>query len=279
MQASTTRSKRRRLGLQHASAGKQPPLWEAPFVAAWGLHWRCRRDACKDLSSWMKDLPEFMSKLSEVWALPWLRTGSSETPGSAAFYTVKLPTSIDDIPYATVNPKGANWGTGCTRIWLQTDNQQVAEIFAGRSLYDDAYFRPVCVRIARALDQWLRGGRRPRVDTAPFVEWDPRCYNALADHAANVVLDGAGDWRRGDPDLIDVARSGGYYLRVSFDGARRGDGICAAGVAIAAYRPDGSEVHLVYRGGKYLGSLSSAFAAELLALEHAIDTITKFFPL
>ena len=59
------------------------------------------------------------------------------------------------------------------------------------------------------------------------------------------------------------------------DGALRGDGSSAAGLALLAYPTDGSEL-LICRAGRVMGRLGSAFAAELVALERVVNFLLIF---
>ena len=59
-------------------------------------------------------------------------------------------------------------------------------------------------------------------------------------------------------------------IRLSVDGARRGDGSSAGGLAIVAFLESGEEV-LLSRAGCKFGVLRSAFEAELLALEWGME--------
>ena len=108
--------------------------------------------------------------------------------------------------------------------------------------------------------------RLPRLDSSHCVQWDPRQYNNLADHVANVVLDLQQDWSRSDLEAIGRARRADNHIRLSLDGARRGDGSSAGGLAIVAFLESGEEV-LLCRAGCKFGVLRSPFEAELLALE------------
>ena len=58
-------------------------------------------------------------------------------------------------------------------------------------------------------------------------------------------------------------------LRLCVDGARRGDGLSAAGFALIGCSRDRQET-ILFRGGRQLGRLHSAFVAELMALEVAL---------
>ena len=61
--------------------------------------------------------------------------------------------------------------------------------------------------------------------------------------------------------------------RLCFDGARRESGKSAAGMALLAYYPGGRQ-NILHRSGKVLGILNSAFLAEMLALEWALEQVT-----
>ena len=102
-----------------------------------------------------------------------------------AWSTFKLQTFLHDLPPQPSSPKAEEWDSMSGRVWIQTDNQQIEQVFEGRSSYDPGPLRPVCVRIARGLLSLTQRGCRPRLDWSPFVEWSPRMFNALADHAAN----------------------------------------------------------------------------------------------
>ena len=159
------------------------------------------------------------------------------------------------------------------RIWIQTDSQQVEQAFAGRSIIDPRLLRPVCIRIARRLFSVLQAGFSPRLDTVPFVEWDKRELNTVADHPANVALDLQRDWQH-DSGYKMVNKTS-YNWRFCIDGARRGIGDASAGLALIAYSTNGEE-QLVHRAGKQLGHLDSAFVAEIMPLEWGLDHLISF---
>ena len=271
LQVTSSQSKRRRLNLSHGRSGQQCASWENPFVKAWGSHWRARRDKCTSLLEWMGGYTEFAKALGAKWQLLWLGTyGQDDQKASNWTYTVKLPTEIDDIPYRLSNPKASKWDAAASRLWIQTDNQQVEQIFLGQSFLQEATLRPACTRIARTLFSLCELGWKPRMDTLSFIEWDPREYNAIADHAANVALDMQQDWERADEIEMNRAKCANANLHLCVDGARRGNATSSAGVALFASYPDGAHV-LLYRSGRFLGYLSSAFAAEILALECGLN--------
>ena len=112
---------------------------------------------------------------------------------------------------------------------------------------------------------------RPRTDIVSFIEWDPRELNTLADSAANQALDTGSDWSFTHQTELARALTDGRTFRVCFDGAMRKHGDAAAGLAVMAYYDNGDR-DLLLRAGKKLGKLNSAFLAETLACEWALDT-------
>ena len=107
-------------------------------------------------------------------------------------------------------------------------------------------------------------------ETADLIIWDPRQYNSYADHVANVALDLKSDWEESDEESWREARARKANIRLCCDGARRGCGQSAAGMVILAYYL-GARKEVLLRSGKLLGNLSSAFLAEMLALEWSLE--------
>ena len=107
------------------------------------------------------------------------------------------------------------------------------------------------------------------------VEWDSRKFNSSADHAANVALDSKGDFHVGSLDALAAALPRNACVRLSVDGAKRGDGSSAGGMAIMVYGDDGTP-QLMYRAGRIFDTQTSAFVAELLALEWAFSVFLEF---
>ena len=87
----------------------------------------------------------------------------------------------------------------------------------------------------------------------------------MADHAANFALHIAEDFSSGELSAIKESIRENAQVRLSTDGALKGDGQAAAGMAIMVYRGGHYPITL-YRAGRVLGPLKSAFEAELLAL-------------
>ena len=137
---------------------------------------------------------DFACKICDQWSLP--RISARGNLEAIPMLTVRMQTSIEDPPYLLPNPMESQWDGPANRLWIQTDNQQVQEVFGGRSTLDADHLRPICTRIARYMSRLLAKGWRPQNDTADLILWDPREYNAHADHVLNCALDLRSDWMR-----------------------------------------------------------------------------------
>ena len=138
----------------------------------------------------MGNSPTFAEQISELWELlpPSFKCSgvNFEVP-----FTVKLPTCRDDLPHLPHNPKEEHWESEGGRVWIQTDNQQLEQLFAGLSKLDNESLRPPCVRVARMLRSMLSGGFRPRRDTLDLIEWDMQSLNTCADLLQMLALTSA----------------------------------------------------------------------------------------
>ena len=263
------KAKRQKLGIVHHSRGQQRVGWEHPFVAVWGCTWQDKLDACSSLRVRMQGFPDFVKNLCGRWQIPYTYEPPDETdPGR--WVSTEFPTCVDDLPYFPPNSKEAGWDCVGRRVWVQTDNQQLQQIFAGLSVLESPSLRPPCVRVARLLKSMANGGFKPRRDISDFIEWDPRELNSVADFAANMALNLGRDWEKRDPIAIADAKASNAHFRLCSDGALRGSGKGSAGIAFYAYK-DGAKTLLLV-AGKVLGELQSAFVAELLAMEWCLNS-------
>ena len=221
--------------------------------------------------AWMGKFKCFLERLSKQWNLPWLQQGTEQRAEGGAWITIKLTSSINDAPIFIANPRATAWESESGRVWVQTDNQQVGQVFDGLSRYEPGAMRPVRVRIARSLYGLLEEGKMPRMNSAAFVEWDPRELNTLADHAANMALDEKTGWHRVEWKQLQQAVAPKKNLRLCVDGALHGDRSSAAGFALIAY----PEEAVLCRAGRQLGKLTAAFVAEMLALEWAMNILVR----
>ena len=132
------------------------------------------------------------------------------------------------------------------------------------------------MRIARRLWSFIQHGFKPRRDITSFIEWDFRELNAVADHAANCALDMSSPWELKDELATGFANRNEICYRICVDGALRGNGQASGGMAVLAYTCGGVQACL-YRAGVLFGCLDSAFSAEVLAMEWALESFYKNF--
>ena len=107
-----------------------------------------------------------------------------------------------------------------------------------------------------------------------LVLWSPREYNTVADHAANAAMDEHRDWEIFDEGHIASALQSNCNLRLCVDGGRRNEAEGALGFALysAVLGECGTYTYtLLARRGQRLNKISSAFLAEALALDWALD--------
>ena len=274
VQCLSTPHKRRKTGFQHFNRGQQTFSWEHPFVEAWGGHWTIRRDACPTADEWLKSFTTFVEVFSCKWELPWMTNDVDKSSyGREEMWTsVRVPASIDDPPAPKANPRELRWSHGGKRLWIQADNQLVAHAYSGVATVAARHLQPICIRIGRKLESLLFGGWRPRLDEEAFIEWDPRELNSVADHAANAAFDFGADWDRIGIENTILTTS--RWWRVTMDGASRGDGTAAAGIAIYCYEGP-AKAQVVDRAGRVLDGVTSSLVAELIALELVLEFFTK----
>ena len=121
----------------------------------------------------------------------------------------------------------------------------------------------------------LEEGWYPRTDISDTVEWDPREYNTVADHSANIALDKGEEWFDDHMEMWCLAKEQGANIRLCFDGARRGSGAGAGGLAIFAYWE--GDRQLLYRAGRAVGYSSWSFWAESMALEWGLEAFQRLW--
>ncbi len=165
------------------------------------------------------------------------------------------------------------------RLWLQVECGSVAELLAGRAFLIDADHRPLFVRIARMLFKPHMHGFRPLNETSDLVIWSPRDLNPVADHAVNATMDtNRQSWSRVNSPALTQALRQRASLRVCIDGGRRSQSLGAVGFAVYQATIDTQHVctyQLLLRRGRQLDDVASAFLAEALATEWALECLSK----
>ena len=217
---------------------------------------------------------EFVESLSSQWELPCMTNGFGISPCSREepWTSIRQLASIDHPLVLKANPRELKWSHGHKRLWIQTDNQLVANAFSGIATLAATHVQPICIRIGRRLESLMFAGWRPRLDEEAFIEWDSRDFNSVADHAANAALDFGADWDR--VEFGETILTTSRLCRVSVDGAYRGDGTAAAGIAIYSYDELDTK-QLIARFGRILDGVTSSLVAELIALELGLESFAK----
>ena len=270
--------KRRRLleGVKHQRRGPPKASWERPFVVAFGLHWRSRLTACSNQAEWMKDCETFINTVCDKWQLPRL---GCDAPAEVVPrpLSVHIPVSRNEPPNLPTNPLDGSWDSKHGRLWVHVDCRSLAELFAGRAVLESDGHRPLMIRIAAALDKvhrrWL-----PIQNLADYIIWAPREYNTVADHAANATMDLKASWSIVNDVLLEQALADNANLRLCVDGGRRNQHLASIGMALYAARCDHDGIfyyELLVRQGHLLSEVESAFVAEALGLEWALEYLLK----
>ena len=115
-------------------------------------------------------------------------------------------------------------------------------------------------------------------DCFDLVMWAPREYNTVADHCCNASLDLKKSWTACDNTALADAFLYDECLRLCVDGGRRSRSEGALGLAL--FSATGMEVApvkytLLERKGQLLSSVESAFEAEAIALEWALQYLLQ----
>ena len=109
------------------------------------------------------------------------------------------------------------------------------------------------------------------------VDWRAREFNTAADHIANYILDQRMDVSRWDEDIVMRSREAICGVQIFSDGgyaARDGGVKSGAAAVVVILIPKNGGVQCAYLGGWagwYLAEARSAFEAEVIALDKAVE--------
>ena len=110
--------------------------------------------------------------------------------------------------------------------------------------------------------------------TSDFILWSPRELNTVADHAVNASLDQRRSWSSPEETNLQRDTLKGANFRLCVDGGLRSGHAGAMGMAlyVATKVPGGPfQYEVVLRKGELLQGCSSAFQAEAMGLEWALN--------
>ena len=108
----------------------------------------------------------------------------------------------------------------------------------------------------------------------------PREYNSVADHCCIAALDEGRSWTECDNQTCAESLLAARSLRLSVDGGRRSTDNAAIGLALFSVQMSGGSqatYNLLARSGKIVSGIESAFLAEAMALEWALQYLIKLF--
>ena len=236
-----------------------------------GVNRRARRDQCETLTEWFASWPGFCDDCCAAWSLP-ARPLSTKI-ACLDEITIRLPANrhtLDETPEPSWPDWIWEWGSGRVRVTVLVDNQAVANLLSGSSfLYGDSLRAPF-VRMARSLQRMHATGTWPRYDRSPYVSWVPRRFNSVADHLANIALDDKEcySWQI---DVKDRPLHHTNLVLASDGGFRRQRKASSCGWALWSLDTIGRQAEMLAFGYSFWTSGKSAFEAEVLGLECALN--------
>ena len=124
-----------------------------------------------------------------------------------------------------------------------------------------------------------RCGWAPLRDELAFVPRSPHEFNTVADHAVNASLDQGWSLEAGSGSDTQQAIRQHANLRICADAGMRGKRAAAIGMVVYVARQDKDaqwQYEQIVRRGQLVGTASSAFGAETVALEWALEYLVKF---
>ena len=194
--------------------------------------------------------------------------------------TLSKPRSLHFLE-DTPAPKLPKWcyefQPGRQRVLFLADNSTMTDLINGKaSLTDDRYREPF-VRMVRNLKFLYTRQWWPRKDWSDYVRWVPRRHNSVADHLANIALDTAESFTWFDVNLQTPSKRGHERIIVASDGGFRGfrAGSSFGWCAWRVVHDDEQSLEMLGFGYKYWTCGSSAFEAEVLGLEHALEMFAQ----
>ena len=257
--------KRRAEGLVFSRTGPQT-FWEDAVVTALGLDWRSKRDKY-DEAAWLSGKGEFLTHLAKKWKLP-LPCRAADAITSGPSREQDLDSKPSELPDLQLHPDDKDWSSRSKRFSMIVDCQALGDIINGRSPLQDERYRPVFRRMADALNGIFGQGWRPRSDCKDPVCWRERAWNAQADFLANQAMDNKrGHYR---VDMLVAHRAHEGNIIVFSDGGLRRASMRASAAWIAFLLEGGAAVERASQRC-YLDSCSSAFQAEVIALDLALN--------
>ena len=178
------------------------------------------------------------------------------------------------MPELSPHPDDQEWEEVEQRFRLVVDCQVLAGLLNGTVPLTDERYRPILRRMGSCLEQVLSSGWLPAHAYDDPVIWRMREWNRQADFVVNQAMDSGAAQKWSDPELLASAR-GCNVVIFSDGGLRRPSRNAAAGWVAYVRTADRGLQRLAYEAQPLVG-VTSAFAAEAIALEMALGFLVEF---
>ena len=186
--------------------------------------------------------------------------------------------SIRDLTLPPTLARDCLWTTGLSNLQLEfvVDNQALAHIANGIGKISNDLYRAPLDWIRKHLLTICQHGFEYKSAFLDPVDWRHREFNTAADRVANCVLSRQGDVDTLDDAIVLECMRSAIGLQVFSDGGLAQGLGAAAFVVTAVHHVNSSfEYSVLGARGILLRNARSAFQAEVLALDIAIEYISK----
>ena len=266
--------KRKAEHVLHSRSGPQLQL-STLFVKVWGPHWRMRLDACNEEAEWKQMKKAFVSEACERLRLPKPFAGYQAVSVQAT--VPRQPDARDEykvLPTPTCLQRDQLWQPFSAKPQLEfvVDNKTIAQLLNLETRICNLTYAK---QIGKMRENLFLGYTRYFDYKCGFLscfDWRPREFNKLSDRICNWVLDRKSDVLSLDLHRVASELSQGASLQIQSDGGFV-DGAGAAAAVLVVYRYDGEKWQAEALGykGVFVDNAASAFHAELLAADLAIQ--------
>ena len=170
------------------------------------------------------------------------------------------------------------WKTNLVSLQLEfvVYNKALADVADGTAAVCNPFYQAPLDRIRQRLFDLYKHTFAYKAGFLDPVDWRPRERNASADYVANHIMSNKCDLNTFDEEIAVGTLWTAVALQIFSDGGFAG-GAAAAAVVFVAIQAVGTSFQNTCLGarGYYLDSCRSAFCAEVLALEHAVEVVSQ----
>ena len=230
-----------------------------------------------DGGRWKQECTHFIDYVCQLWSLPYARDVVERVPLQLADATAHGHENLSNLPAMVAHEADQQWSHDSHCLSIVVDCEVLANLLNGTVASMSEEHQPVFRRMARALASLLGREWRPRTPRADMVEWRPRKYNVQADRLANYAMNSACRWESVDSDSLRDALRSGCNIRLCSDGGLRyrdGSAGCAWVLYCVQRHGEAWIFSMLGHAGFHVSGATSAFVAEILALDAALATLS-----